>query len=186
MGLQLKIIAASDAPVQLSTDTTLGFRGLAGIMNETTGVKVACLCLPNATPSSVQEVWRGGTAIVCGAINQVQDLTDGNIPYHYWVAATSFGPMPGDTINAGEYCATPQNDVATFVTEPFTLPAINSTVQITVLDTSAFAIGNYADRTANTGVFCGGRFWDIVSLDSATTMTLRLRDVFGAVVTMLG
>lgn len=43
-----------------------------------------------------------------------------------------------------------------------------------------------AANATNAGVFCGGRFWDIVSIESSTQMTIKLRDVFGAVITMIG
>jgi hypothetical protein len=187
MGIQLKIIAASDAPVQLSSNTALGFRGLASPTNEDANVDVVIRHSPVTTPS-LNEVYRGGSMLVhsYGMQYQVQDTETGNTPSEYWLAALPFGPMPGDIIAVRSYVATPENSACTFVAVAFTLPALNGNVQITVLDTSDFSVGNYVDRVTNTGLFVGGRFWDIVSIDSGTLMTLKLRDVFGAVVIMLG
>jgi hypothetical protein len=187
-GLQLKTIVASDAPIQLTTDGQLGFNGLAGITNEDPSVDVLILRLPSATPSSIDEIYRAGSLLPAGydMQYQFQDQGTGNVPANYWFAALPFGPGLGDTIAKRAYVATPMNDACTFVASNFVLPALNNTVQITVLDTSAFAVGDYVDRATNAGVFVGGRFWDIVSIDSGTTMTIRLRDVFGAVVIMLG
>jgi hypothetical protein len=162
---------------------------LAGITNEDPEVDVYCRHVgANVTPASVMEIVRGGTMLAhaFGMQYQVQNMSTGNIPSEYWIAATPFGPMPGDTIAARVYCASPQNDVATLVTSSFTVPSLNSNVQIDVLDTSGFSVGTFVNNAANAGVFCGGRFWDIVSVDSATQMTLKLRDAFGAVVTMIG
>lgn len=89
-------------------------------------------------------------------------------------------------VNARTYCAKPRNDAATLVTTSFVIPALNSNVQISVLNTSGFATGTFVDNATNDGVFCGGRFWDIVSIDSSTQMTVKLRNAFGAVVTMIG
>ena len=186
MGITLKVIMSSAEPLQLTANSNIGFQGLAGFSNEDPNVAVSCLHLPNQTPASVEAVWCGGARIEKNSINQVQDLGAGNIPAEYWFAAIPFGPMPGDTCQKGAYVANPQNTACTFVAASFTLPAVNSTVQVTVLSTSEFAEGDFIDHATNDGVFCGGRFWDIVSIDSGTTMTLRLRDVFGAVVTMLG
>lgn len=189
MGLQLKVIAASDAPVQLSSDATLGFRGLASPTNEDPNVDVAIRYVPApGSAPSLNDVYLGGSLLVraYGMQYQVQDTETGNTPSDYWIAALPFGPMPTNTIATRSYVATPANTACSFVAVDFTLPAVNSNVSITVLDTSVFAVGNYVDRATNTGLFCGGRFWDIVSIDSATTMTVKLRDVFGAVVIMLG
>jgi hypothetical protein len=187
--MQIKVIASSIEPLPLTTDANLGFVGLAGITNEDPEVDVYCRHVgANVTPASVMEIVRGGTMLAhaFGMQYQVQNMSTGNIPSEYWIAATPFGPMPGDTIAARVYCASPQNDVATLVTSSFTVPSLNSNVQIDVLDTSGFSVGTFVNNAANAGVFCGGRFWDIVSVDSATQMTLKLRDAFGAVVTMIG
>lgn len=187
--MQIKVIASSAEPLQLTPDTNLGFAGLAGITNEDPNVDVyVCHVGPSVTPASVNEIIRGGTLFAhgFGMQYQVQNMSTGNIPSEYWAVATPFGPMPGDTIDERAYCASPQNDVATLVTSAFTVPSLNSNVQIDVLDTTDFTVGTFVDNATNEGVFCGGRFWDVVSIDSATQMTIRLRDAFGAVVTMIG
>lgn len=187
--MQIKVIASSAEPLQLTPDTNLGFAGLAGITNEDPNVDVyVCHVGPSVTPAGVNEIIRGGTLFAhgFGMQYQVQNMSTGNIPSEYWAVATPFGPMPSDTVDAREYVATPQNNAATLVAVPFTIPALNSDVQIDVLDTSGFSVGAFVNNATNAGVFCGGRFWDIVSVDSATQMTLKLRDAFGAVVTMIG
>lgn len=196
MGIQIKIIAASDATVRLSSDTTLGFRGLAGLTNEDKCTDVAALFLPIPPVSedpppaapTVNDVYRNGSLLVhdYAMQYQVQDMDTGNTPCDYLLAALPFGPEPGETIEKRAYVATPQNSISTFVNADFIVPALGVTVQVTVLDATAFTIGDYVDRATNEGLFVGSRFWDIVSIDSSTTMTIRLRDVFGAVVIMLG
>lgn len=187
--MQLKLIVSSIEPRPLTTETNLGFAGLAGITNEDPFVDVYCAHIgANVTPANTSEVIRRGTLYACDfkMQYQVQNMDTGNLPAEYWAVATPFGPMPGDTINARAYCAKPQNDVATLVTTSFVIPALNSNVQISVLDTSDFVVGTFVDNATNEGVFVGGRFWDIVSIDSSTQMTIKLRNAFGAVVTMFG
>lgn len=187
--MQIKVIASSIEPLPLTSDANLGFAGLAGITNEDPEVDVYCCHVgANVTPASVKEIVRSGTmfAHAFGMQYQVQNMSTGNIPSEYWIVATPFGPMPSETISARAYCASPQNNVATLVTTSFAVPSLNSNVQIDVLDTGDFTVGAFVDNATNAGVFCGGRFWDIVSIDSATQMTIKLRNVFGAVVTMIG
>lgn len=187
--MQIKVIASSIEPLPLTTDTNLGFAGLAGITNEDPEVDVYCCHVgANVTPASVMEIVCRGSLVAhgFGVQLQVQNTSTGNIPSEYWAVATPFGLMPGDTVPARSYCATPQNSVANLVVLPFLIPALDSDVQITVLDTSGFSVGTFVNNATNAGVFCGGRFWDIVSIESSTQMTIRLRDAFGAVVTMIG
>jgi hypothetical protein len=190
MGIGLKIIAASDAPVRLSSNQEISFKGLAGITNEDPHVDVWVLN-SSETPSSVWHVYSGGTMLGAAFAMQYQyqDMGSiGNVPSEYWIAAGQFGPAPGDTIVKGAYINDPQNTpTCNFVADDFVVPNVGNTVQVTILaDGAAFDVGDYVDRDTNAGLFCGGLFWDIVSVDDTTHVTLRNRGIFGAVVVLNG
>ena len=85
--MQIKAIASSAEPLQLTADTNLGFAGLAGITNEDPNVDVyVCHVGPSVTPAGVNEIIRGGTLFAhgFGMQYQVQNMSTGNIPSEYW------------------------------------------------------------------------------------------------------
>jgi hypothetical protein len=87
----------------------------------------------------------------------------------------------------------PNNTAHAYLAAEFTLPAVGSEVSIEVqaacdesADDFAPAVGVYVDRETDLGIFVGGVFFDLVSIDDSTHMTIRNRGLPGAVVTAIG
>lgn len=169
------------------------FKGLAGIFNEDDSND--CKVFPSSTEPALKELHRRGVWL--GALgqpqSQVQDMQTGFDAATFYVGCEPFCPAPGTTIPARSDVRTPSNTAHAYLATAFTLPAVNSTVQITIKaacgeDTSDFtaAVGNYTSRVDDIGIFVGGVFFDLVSIDSSTTMTIRNRGLAGAVITAIG
>lgn len=190
MGIGLKRIVPSNVPVRLSDDPELTFKGLAGITNEDPRVNAWVINSPTE-PASVWHVYSGGTMLGAAFAMQYQfqDMgSTGNVPGEYWLAAGQFGPRPGDTIPDGAYINDPQNTpISNFVAEAFVVPAVGGTVDVTLLANGAtFDVGDYVDLATNTGVFCGGLFWDVTDVTNFPTITLKNTGIYGAVVVLNG
>ncbi len=195
MGWSALVIADATSVANLGT-TEQGFRGLAGIFNQDNANDAIVLnspTEPSLAQLHAQGAWLGplGNPQV-----QVQEIGIGTDPSTIWVGCTPFvHAVPGNTIAPEEdvYPPSPGNEVHGYVAASFVIPAVGNAVSIEVLsacnvNASAFAaqIGDYVDRSTNKGLFLGGLFWDLVSIDDSTHITIRNTGKPGAAITAIG
>ena len=138
---------------QLTADTNLGLPGWRVLP---TGIQTSTCTFvtsgPSVAPAGVNEIIRGGTLFAMGlayGTKSKHEHGQHSLGILGRPGLPLFGPMPGDTIDEQAYCASPQNDVATLVTSAFTVPSLNSNVQIDVLDTTDFTVGTFVDNATN-------------------------------------
>jgi hypothetical protein len=171
-----------------------GFRGLGGIFNEDDNNDCKILQKANAAPS-LKELHRRGVWL--GAHGepqaQVQDMQTGFDPSAFYVGCEPFVSAPGTTIPIKSDVRTPNNTAHAYLAADFVLPNVGDTIQITVqlacgesADDFASSVGEYDGRQADLGVFVGGVFFDLVSIEDSTHMTIRNRGLPGAGITSIG
>lgn len=187
------IIATHDEAQRL--DTVSGVMGLGEIVSEEGGDAKALYCFDGifegtSLPPTANDVLENGSLVLEYLASQGQRQGEGAGVdlYNTFVSALPIPPDPSSTIKKkAAICApndTAVNDVAfSFILTDFVIPAINSDVQVHVYDTSEWLAPStydetHADRTA--GVFCGGLFWDVVSVDDANHLTIKNRGLAGA------
>jgi hypothetical protein len=199
--LTLKVIADSTSVAQLGSQVQ-GTKGLCGIFDEDANndCKIySCnatddegSAIPNPT---LRELHRNGVWLGAGGApqEQFQDMAVGFIAGRYFVGCEPFVIPPGSTIPIKSDVHTPNNTAHAYLASEFALPNVGDTIQITVqhacgesADDFADAVGVYVDRETDLGVFVGGVFFDLVSVDDSTHMTIRNRGLPGAVVAAIG
>jgi hypothetical protein len=193
MSVQLKVIADSTSAVAMGSGADT-FRGLAGFLNEDehNDCKVAFVAEGEPTAADLARLgaWLGAGA---SPQIQVQDMGTGFDASRFFVICEPFVLSPGVSIPAKSDIHTPKNTIHAYLAEGFTLPNLNDTVDVVVkeslgisADSFIGAVGEYAGREANLGVFIGGVFFDLVAIVDSTHMTIRNRGLPGAVVSVIG
>lgn len=204
MGRNALMIATHDEARAL--DNITGVYGLGETVSEEHGSAKILYChegvfpLTSAPPTAAEVLQNGATLKEHGnSQDQAQGEGSGVNLAWYFLTAIPLPPVPGTVIERGSVICSPEDDANNDVEFSFiadangvTIPAANATVQVTLV-TDPAALGTaqwsgaevydptHADRTL--GVFLGGLFWDIVSVDSASQMTLRNRGLAGARIT---
>lgn len=193
--MHLIVIADSTSVVAMGT-AEQGFRGLGGIFNEDRNNDCKILQKGGGNPTLAELHSRG---IWLGASGepqaQVQDMSTGFDPSTFWVGCEPFVIAPGADIPIKADIRSPMNTSPAhgYLAAGFGLPAVGATIVIEVQDacgvnaaTFAPHVGTYVDRDTDRGVFIDGVFFDLVSIDDDTHMTIRNRGLPGAVVTSIG
>ncbi len=204
MGKNTVIVATHDEARPLSADN--GVYGLGEVVSEEHGRARIWYChegldpLTAAAPTAAR-VLKKGALLRDHGDSQDQGQGEGggvNLAWNF-VTAVPAPPAPGTTIERGAVICSPEEDAnndvqCTYVDDAngFAIPAVNAIAQVTVVTTPAGLSTaqwggaevydpTHANRTL--GVFCGGGFWDIVSIDASDKMTLRWRGLAGARIT---
>lgn len=185
IGYSYKVIATADEAKPLGTTVEDAFSGIGAPCNRDPVQRVFLMfsTTNNAAPSAA-EVVRVGAELDPHEQQQTQYVNEGTPIKDYYVTCHPLHVEAGAVIERGAYVCDEANAAYTFILANFTQPAVDANVAVSVLD-SAVACLSVGGLPVESRVFvAGGGFYDVVSIDSATQVTLKYRGEPGAVVTV--
>lgn len=185
VGYSYKVIATANEAKPLGTTVDDAFSGIGAPCNRDPVHKVYLLFSNTNNPApSADDVVRIGAELDPHEQQQTQYVNEGTPIKDYYVTCHPLHVESGAIIERGAYVCDEANASYTFILANFTQPAVDANVAVSVLDSAVACLSDGGLPVASRVFVAGGGFYDVVSIDSGTQVTLKFRGEPGAVVTV--